>query len=432
MDKEIEKWREKIPKHWEVKRLSDISLSVQYGYTESASKEAVGPKFLRITDIQNNLVNWEEVPYCKIDSNLIEKYLLKKGDLLFARTGATVGKSYLIKVIPYESIFASYLIRVRLISEINKNYVESFFLSPNYWSQITQGQVGIGQPNVNGTTLGKLKIPIPPLPEQEAIVAKIEELFSELDKGKEQLEIALAQLKVYRQSLLQAAFSGKLTDPDVKDGELPEGWKWVKLGDVCDISGGVTKGKKYKNPSELISLPYLRVANVQDGYLDLKIIKTINVTKPEKDKYLLKLGDILFTEGGDKDKLGRGAIWKNEIRDCIHQNHIFKARRIKDDASSEFISYYSNSSQGKDYFFKKAKQTTNLATINKNILINLPIPLPPIQEQEEIIQILESKLTLCDKMEETIRKSLKQCDVLRQSILKKAFEGSLVGSVVGG
>ena len=275
------------------------------------------------------------------------------------------------------------------------------------------------------SVFSKLPVPSPPLNEQYAIVSKIEELLSDLENGKQQLQIAQQQLKIYRQSLLKWAYKGKLTNNNVKDGELPKGWKLVKLNEICKIIGGVTKGKDYKG-QQTISLPYLRVANVQDGYLDLKIIKTIEVLPSDLDKYRLFYGDILYTEGGDKDKLGRGTIWKNEVKDCIHQNHIFRARPLSEKSNSKYIAYFSQTKSAKNYFFKHGKQTTNLASINLTILSGLPLPICSKEEQQLIVDELESKLTVCDKIEETISQSLLHAESLRQSILKKAFEGKLL------
>lgn len=283
----------------------------------------------------------------------------------------------------------------------------------------------VGLRRVPRQFLENYEIPLPPLPEQHRIVAKIEALFSQLDNGIAQLKTAQAQLKVYRQAVLKWAFEGRLTNKDVQEGELPEGWKWVKLNEICQIVGGVTKGRDFKGQAT-IYLPYLRVANVQDGYLDLKEVKTIEVLPSDQAKYKLVYGDILYTEGGDKDKLGRGTIWKNEIENCIHQNHIFRARPIQKGIESSYIAYFSQTKLAKDYFFKHGKQTTNLASINLTILSNLPIPLATNDEQHLIVQEIESRLSVCDKLEETITQALQQSEALRQSILKRAFEGRLV------
>lgn len=199
-----------LPEGWRIEQLKNISSSIQYGYTESSSKENIGPKFLRITDIQNNSVNWIEVPHCKISKDNIEKYLLKDGDLVFARTGATVGKSFLIKGEIPDAVFASYLIRVRVSEKIDNKYLSYFFNSPNYWNQITEGQVGIGQPNVNGTKLGHLNIVLAPLSEQQLIVQAIESRLSVADKLAESISESLQKAEALRQSILKRAFSNQL------------------------------------------------------------------------------------------------------------------------------------------------------------------------------------------------------------------------------
>ena len=199
-----------LPEGWKRIQLKEISESIQYGYTESSSKEPIGPKFLRITDIQENKVVWNEVPYCKIDNENKKKYLLKEGDLVFARTGATVGKSFLIKGEIPEAIFASYLIRVRVNKEINEKFLSYFFYSPEYWSQITEGQVGIGQPNVNGTKLGQLQFVVAPMKEQNLIVQEIETRLSVADKLEETITDSLQQAEALRQSILKKAFEGQL------------------------------------------------------------------------------------------------------------------------------------------------------------------------------------------------------------------------------
>jgi type I restriction enzyme, S subunit len=199
-----------LPLGWKSLNLKDMSENIQYGYTASSSKQAIGPKFLRITDIQDNKVNWTEVPYCKIDDESKNKYLLREGDLVFARTGATVGKSFLIKGEIPEAVFASYLIRVRVNQTMNEKYLSYFFHSNNYWSQITEGQVGIGQPNVNGTKLGQLKIVVAPIEKQQQIVQEIESRLSVCDKIEETISNSLKQAEALRQSILKKAFEGKL------------------------------------------------------------------------------------------------------------------------------------------------------------------------------------------------------------------------------
>ena len=178
----------KLPEKWVWTTVKDISKSILYGVSESAKSEGKY-KLLRITDIQNNQVDWKTVPFTDFDDNKVSSYILHDGDIVFARTGATVGKSYLIKGLSQKAIYASYLIRVRTFDLILPEYVKLFFESGYYWEQIELSSVGIGQPNVNGTILGNLNIPLPPLAEQHRIVAKIEELFTSLDNIQKALEV---------------------------------------------------------------------------------------------------------------------------------------------------------------------------------------------------------------------------------------------------
>lgn len=169
-----------VPEGWAWTKIHCVSSEILYGVSESA-KETGKYKLLRITDIQDDQVNWDSVPFTDFSEDKVSNYILKNGDIVFARTGATVGKSYLIENINIESIYASYLIRIRTSLLLNPRYMKYYFGSLTYWNQITDKSSGIGQPNVNGTSLANLYIPLPPLTEQTRIVAKIEELFSLLD-----------------------------------------------------------------------------------------------------------------------------------------------------------------------------------------------------------------------------------------------------------
>jgi len=178
--KELVLENDDLPKGWVRTALHNISIKIHYGYTAKSTKNKIGPKYLRITDIQNNAVEWECVPYCSIIPKKLPDFILKPSDLVFARTGATVGKSFLITN-PPEAVFASYLIRIILSEETSTHYVNYFFKSSLYWKQIRAGNIGIAQPNFNASKLSKIQIPLPPLNEQKRIVSKIESIFSGID-----------------------------------------------------------------------------------------------------------------------------------------------------------------------------------------------------------------------------------------------------------
>ena len=167
------------------------------------------------------------------------------------------------------------------------------------------------------------------------------------------------------------------------------------------------------------------MANVQNGYLDLSEMKEIQLCVDEKEKYLLKYGDVLFTEGGDRDKLGRGTIWRNEIPECVHQNHIFKARIDKSKAIPEYVAYWAMSTPARNYFYEKGKQSVNLASINKTILSALTLPLPDVDTQRSIVDHIQARLSNCKAIERTVDMALQQSSAMRQSILKQAFNEGL-------
>lgn len=167
---------------------------------------------------------------------------------------------------------------------------------------------------------------------------------------------------------------------------IPRSWTICKLQAVAEIQTGIAKGKR--GIEDPIELPYLRVANVQDGHLDLSEIKTITVSKRQVERYLLRNGDVLLTEGGDYDKLGRGTIWHNQVQPCLHQNHIFVIRTNLSLLLPEFFGYQASSSYGKRYFLSCAKQTTNLASINSTQLKEFPVLVPSLVEQKKIAEIL--------------------------------------------
>lgn len=171
-------------------------------------------------------------------------------------------------------------------------------------------------------------------------------------------------------------------------GRIPEEWECVSLSTLSEITSGVTLGKKYEGTGT-IELPYLRVANVQDGYLDLSEIKTIRIPIGQVAKYVLKEGDVLMNEGGDFDKLGRGSVWKGEIQSCLHQNHVFKVRLNQSEMHPDFLALYTASHFGKRFFLLSSKQSTNLASINKTQLKEFPILKPCPKEQSRIISSID-------------------------------------------
>lgn len=395
---------------WVEVELGEVSQSIQYGYTESSSDKPIGPKFLRITDIQDNNVDWNTVPYCKIRDEKLSNYLLKRGDLLFARTGATVGKSFLIKSEIPSSVFASYLIRVRVNNLVlNENFLSYFFYSPFYWQQITEGQVGIGQPNVNGTKLGKLNIPIPPLPIQRAIVRKIETLFASLDKGIADLKTAQEQLKVYRQAVLKKAF----------EGEYPK----KKVFEFADVNTGSTPKRGNLKYWENGTIPWVTSGALNNSFVNKSAEYITETALQETNCKIISKGSLLVAMYGEGKTRGK----------CSELN-IDAATNQAIATITMFVEFVNSKSFVKWFFIKNYEEIRLLSSggvqpnLNLSIISNTVLPFPSPDIQKQIIKEIESRLSVCDKVEQSIAEALEKAEALRQSILKKAFEGKLLSA----
>ncbi|PPU91051.1 hypothetical protein XpopCFBP1817_15635 [Xanthomonas populi] len=196
---------------------------------------------------------------------------------------------------------------------------------------------------------------------------------------------------------------------------LPKGWNRRPLHEVAEVRTGVAKGKT--GLVDPVELPYLRVANVQDGFIDLTQLKTISIERHQIDRYLLQRDDILMTEGGDFDKLGRGAVWDGVVDPCLHQNHVFAVRAKKDLVNPFFLSALSGSEYGRTYFLSCAKRSTNLASINSSQLKSFPVVLPPLAEQERIAHILSTWDQAIATTEQQLTSSRRYAEVLRDALL---------------
>jgi type I restriction enzyme, S subunit len=265
--------------------------------------------------------------------------------------------------------------------------------------------------SVETTQLLRFVLSIAPTAEQERIVAAIEEHFSRLDAGVAALARVKQNLERQRESLLS-----KLAE---------KASEWTTLGEIADIVGGVTKDVKRQMDPAFIDVPYLRVANVQRGYLDLDVVTTIRVPRAQAEKLYLQPGDILFNEGGDRDKLGRGWVWQGEIRNCIHQNHVFRARLTSPAFEPKFISLHGNTF-GRRWFELMGKQTTNLASLNLTTLKSFPVPILPIAEQENLVAAAEQQASVKAALALALDHAGRRAQKLRSAILASAFSGNLV------
>ena len=403
-----------LPKGWVWTTVGEISKSILYGVSESAKSKGEY-KLLRITDIKNNAVDWNTVPYTDYDEHKANAYLISDGDILFARTGATVGKSYLVKGLQDKAIYASYLIRVQTFNEILPEYVKYFFESGFYWEQIQRDSIGIGQPNVNGTTLSQLALSIPPINEQHRIVNELGSwlnIIDVIDNGKAELQIAIKRVK---SKILDLAIHGKLVPQDPNDepasellkrinpkaeitcdnpqyGKLPKGWCETYLGELFNHNTG--KALNSSN-TEGIMRDYLTTSNVYWNTFDFSVVKKMLFKDNELEKCSVTKGDLLVCEGGD---IGRAAIWNLNYDICI-QNHIHRLRP-KVNLCVPFY-YYT-------LYYLKVKNMIGgkgigLLGLSSNALHKIHCPLPPLSEQHRIVTKIEELFAQLDKIESSLQ-----------------------------
>ena len=299
-------------------------------------------------------------------------------------------------------------------------YCNTHYFNEELWSKASATTISI----VNKSKMESCVFPLPPLPEQLRIVDRIESLFAKLDEAKQKAQDALDSFETRKAAILHKAFTGELTAQWRKKHSIGmESWETKKLSEVSTLQTGLMKGKNYSGKT--VMLPYLRVANVQDGFLNLSEIKEIEVSEELIDRYSLKNGDVLFTEGGDYDKLGRGTVWQGQIKNCLHQNHVFVVRPQADVLSPYFLSYQAGSRYGKQYFLKCSKQTTNLASINSTQLKGFPVLMPTIEEQAQIVLLIDDLLAKEQQAKEAAEGVLDQIDLIKKAILARAFRGEL-------
>ncbi|MBZ0096869.1 MAG: restriction endonuclease subunit S [Sulfuricella sp.] len=460
-----------LPADWAVARLGELATAIQYGYTEKAQQEKVGPRFLRITDIQDDKVDWSRVPFCVIDAKDKEKYLLRQGDLVFARTGATVGKSYLITGLIPESVFASYLIRVRLRPDIEPKYVSYFFRSSNYWQQISESQAGIGQPNVNGKKLAEIQIPVAPPDQQKRIVAEIEKQFSRLDEAVANLKRVKANLKRYKAAVLKAAVEGKLTEawrkqhPDTQPAsellqrilaerrakweqaelakmkakgkppkddawkkkypepaapdttnlpELPEGWVWATFEQLTsELMNGYGKRSQVEGQPQIV----LRLADISDGEISYADVRRINCTVDETRKYVLAANDLLILRvNGSPELVGRFVLVRSTNEDALFCDHFIRVRCANPNLSV-WLRLYADSERFRRYIDLNKVSSAGQNTINQGALLPFAVPLPPAMEQQNIVAEIDRRLSLADEAEAQVNANLQRAIAARVKIV---------------
>lgn len=413
-------WR-RIPLKHLCKRLSLYGANISANeYTDS------GVRFIRTTDIREDGSLAGAGVF--IPDDLVADYMLSDGDFLISRSG-TVGLAYVYSKTDGPCSYAGYLIRYVLSEPSTAKWLYYLTKSVQFRAWVLSASVEATISNVNGEKYANLMLPVPKSSARVAIAKYLDAETTRIDALIAAKENMLAVLTEKRRAVITHAVTRGL-DPNVpmRDsgvpwlGEVPAHWEVTRLKFVADVQSGFALGKKYDN-EPLAEYPYLRVANVQDGFLDLTEVKTIEVSHRDAQTCQLRPGDVLMNEGGDADKLGRGAIWRGEIDPCLHQNHVFAVRPRQ--VTSDWLNLWTCSEGAKGFFGIMAKQSTNLASISATNLKELPIPKPPTAEQVAIVQHVDTELSKFDACVGATELTIQLLRERREAIITAAVTGQL-------
>ncbi|MBR1859764.1 MAG: restriction endonuclease subunit S [Selenomonadaceae bacterium] len=396
----------KIPDNWRWIRLKEVCDGFQYGYTEKATFEKIGPNFIRITDIRNGIIHDETAPYCKISDSEYLKYKINKDDILIARMGS-VGENGFAKH-DIDGVFASYLIR--LIPKILPEFVRDYLQSDLYWNQIMDNSQGTTRLNVNANILKSLIFPLPPLDEQQRIVDIIESLFAKLDKAKTLAQNVVDNYELRRLAILHKAFTGQLTKCD---------FKRMTINSICKSLTYGTSKKSSKSGKTIV----IRMGNLQNGEINWSNLAYSNDDE-EIEKYNLSVGDVLFNRTNSAELVGKTSIYRGEYP-AIYAGYLIKLDYDHNILIGDYFNYILNSPEAKNYCQIVKTDGVNQSNINAKKIGAFEIPLPNINEQKEIVHILDSLLAKEQRTKELAEQTLQKIDLIKKSILARAFRGEL-------
>jgi len=435
-----------LPAGWARATLGDLLL-----WIEAGKSFACQPRPARRDEwgvIKVSAMTWgtfkeEENKAVEPGSEFNPSYEIRAGDILVSRANTQnyVGASVLVSSTRSHLLLSDKSLRLMPSSEINRKWLAYLLSSPEVRTEISKRATGTkdSMRNISQQSLCDIDVWVPPTAEQDRIVTVLEDHLYRLDAGLAGVRSVATRGAILRNRLTELAAIGNLgvgertavpfEPASVDDGVLPSlpiGWRWTRLGDIADVVGGVTKDSKKQADPSYVEVPYLRVASVQRGRLDLTDIVTIRVPSAQAKRLYLQVGDVLLNEGGDRDKLGRGWIWEGQIADCIHQNHVFRARIRDDVLHPKLLAWHANG-LGKEWCDRNGRQSVNLASISLSKIKLLPVPLPPEENQDSIVDEVESYTAALDSAVDAASTAFSRAEQLRRAVLSRAVAGGLVG-----
>ena len=419
-------WLGDIPGHWKTISISRLFSRIKRtGYTEKELLSVyrdygVIPKSSR--DDNNNKPSEDLSPYQLVQPNdlVMNKMKAWQGSIAISEYEGIVSPAYFVYQ-PNNSLFEL----------AHPKYVHYLLRNPIYVTQYLSRSKGIrvNQWDLDPDEFRNIELLLPSKVEQEKIYNFLDHETAKIDNLIEKQQQLIELLKEKRQAVISHAVTkGLNSDVPMKDsgvkwlGEVPNHWLVRRLKHTANLQSGIPKGKDLAGKN-VVSVPMLRVANVQDGYLDLEDIHNIDIEPSQLERYLLRNGDVLMNEGGDNDQLGRGAVWSAQLDNCIHQNHVFAIR--PENIESEWLDMLTRAAYAKFHFYRVAKQSTNLASISSTNIKETPLLIPPTKERIDILKFIKLQL---DRLKATEELSINQIMLLqerRTALISAAVTGKI-------
>jgi type I restriction enzyme, S subunit len=417
---------------WPLDRIKDHSWKIGSGITPSGGATSyldAGIPLLRSQNIHHDGIHLEDVAFIGEDVHAnMANTRLQEGDVLLNITGASIGRCTFVPKGFGEGNVNQHVCIIRPSARLDHQYLSYCLAAPWGQDQILSGFTGASRQGLGQRELGEIQVPFPPFPEQKRIVTYLDASCAAIDAAVAAKRRQIETLDGIRKITIQRAVTRGIEEhPKLRETgnvwmeKVPSNWELVSLKRISAVQTGLTLGKVYEG--HLVERPYLRVANVQDGHLDLNEVTTIEVSEEVAQRVTLRAGDVLMTEGGDLDKLGRGTIWSGEIEDCLHQNHIFAVRCFKHKLLPRFLAFLTASQYGRDYFEATGKRTTNLASTNSTKVGLFPIPRPSTKEQHVISDFLDARLAHIGKIVNGIEFQIVTLNLYRKSLIHECVTG---------
>jgi len=447
---------------WVWTTIREIEVFLGSGITPKGGRNVYvshGIPFIRSQNVYARGLQFNDIAYITPEIHKkMARTKVQPGDVLLNITGASIGRSTYVPHYLTDANVNQHVCIIRPCKGIIPDFITKFFNSTFGQDQIFENQIGVTRQGLNFEQVRNLSIPLPPLSEQHRIVARIEELFTMLDAGIEALKKVKVQVKRYRQAVLKYAFEGKLTrdwreankdefkailllqekenngktqdkfeDIQSMDSSealyLPEEWIWTRVELVSD---SIQYGTSEKAKPEPPGIPVIRMGNIQDGKLVFNNLKYISEDEHSIKQYILNAGNVLFNRTNSAELVGKTAVYKDLHPKAVFASYLIRVSVNRQYYDPDLLSMYINSYFGRRYINSVLTQQVGQANVNGTKLSNMPIPFLPLSEQKQIVKEIERHFSIADEVEKLVDHSLKQSERLRQSILKRAFEGKLV------